>query len=198
MSMINLIPPDTRSDIVYARRNKMLRNWAFAILLGIAGVILVILVGLIQINQRTQQLDQEVAASREELKAQKVEETQERVEGMSNSFKLVTQVLSRQVLFSEVLKHVGSVMPEGAALASLSIQQLQGGIDLTVVAKDYQTATQIQVNMEDPKNKLFDKIDIVNITCDNKASDYPCTGNLRASFSTNNPFLFLNAGGSKP
>ena len=197
MSMINLIPPGTRSDIMYARRNKMLRNWAFAMVLGIAGIVAVTMVGIIQIDQKTQQLSKEVATSKGELEDQKVEETQARVEEMSNSFKLVTQVLSKQVLFSEVLKHVGSVMPEGAALSLLSIEELQGGIDLSVIARDYQTASQVQVNLEDSQNKLFDKTDIVNITCGGDDPDYPCTGNFRASYLSNNPFLFLNSGGSQ-
>jgi Tfp pilus assembly protein PilN len=196
--MINLIPPGTRSGIMYARRNKMLRNWAFAMLLGIAGIVFVVLIGVIQIDQRVQQLETEVAASHEELKAARVDETQSRAEEMSNSFKLVTQVLSKQILFSEVLKQVGSVIPDGASLATLSLEQLTGGIDLQVSAKDYQTATQVQVNLQDSSNKLFDKADIVNISCDASGeSIYPCTGNYRASYTNNNPFLFLNAGGAE-
>lgn len=195
--MINLIPPDTRSSIMYARRNKMLRNWALAMLLGIAGAILVVMIGIIQIDMKTQSLGKDVDVAREQLKMQKVEETQARVEEMSNSFKLVTQVLSKQVLFSKVLKQVGMVIPEGAALSSLSIEQLQGGLDLSVVSKDYQTATQVQVNLQDPANKLFDKVDIVSIICDGSDPTYKCSGSYRASYRTDNPFLFLNAGSQK-
>ena len=72
-----------------------------------------------------------------------------------------------------------------------------GGIDLNAVTKDYQTATQVQLNLQDPKNKIFDKADILNITCSssNPADpSYPCTISLKALFAKNNPFLFINSG----
>jgi hypothetical protein len=88
-------------------------------------------------------------------------------------------------------------MPKGASLATLSIEQLTGGIDLQVAASDYQTASQVQVNLQDPNNKLFDKVDIVSISCGGIDKTYPCTGNYRASYTSSNPFLFLSAGGNK-
>ena len=193
MGMINLIPPKTRSDILYARRNKALRGWIFALLIGMAGVLLVVIVGLIQIDQKAAQLDKEIAIAHESLKEQKLEETNSQVQDMSNNFKLVTQVLSKQVLFSEVLKQVGSTMPDGAALSTLSIEELSGGIDLQVAAKDFQTATQVQVNLADSENKLFSKVDIINITCGGADSTYPCSGSYRALYADKNPFFFLNS-----
>jgi len=184
---------------MHARRNKIMRDWAFAMLIGIAGIVVVIIVGIMQIEQRATELESEVASSREVLKVQKMEETSKQVEEISNNFKLVTQVLSRQVLFSEVLKQVGAIMPDGSSLSNLSIEEISGGIDLQVEAVDYQTATQVQVNLQDSANKLFEEVDIINITCtDNATGDYPCKGAYRAKYTSNNPFLFLNYGAVAP
>jgi len=94
---------------------------------------------------------------------------------------------------SELLQQVGAVMPSGSSLSSLTVNKFEGGIDLSVQSKDYQTATQIQVNLQDPNNKIFDKVDIININCgaSSPGSPYPCTGTYRALFAKENPFMFL-------
>lgn len=199
--MINLLPPDIRENIMYARRNTRLLRWMFAVLMGTLGIALVTTFGLFYIDQNTKQVSKQVDQAHEELKIQNLEETQKRVEEISNSLKLATQVLSKQILFSELLKQTGAVMPNGSSLAGLSINKLQGGIDLQAVSKDYQTATQVQVNLQDPNNKIFDKVDIVSINCGGSQAQttYPCTGTYRALFAKNNPFSFLSnsSGGNR-
>lgn len=193
--MINLLPPDTREAIMYARRNTRLLHWSLALLAGIAGMVAIVVFGFFYIDQNTKNINQQVELARQELKVQKLEETQKRVEDLSGSLKLVTQVLSKQILFSELLQQVGAVMPSGSSLGGLNISKVQGGIDLQAVSRDYQTASQVQVNLQDPNNKLFEKVDILSINCGSQPaqSAYPCTGTYRASFTKNNPFLLLSS-----
>jgi len=197
--MINLLPPDLKTSIIYARRNTMLIKWLVATLVGLAGVGAVVVAGQFYINHSVNAYKTEVQRSKEQLSAQKLEETQARVTDISNSIKLATQVLSREVLFSKLLQQIGAVMPAGSSLQSLTIGKLEGGIDLQAAAVDYQTATQVQVNLEDPRNKIFDSADIVSVSCTNsddpaKKQDYPCQVSIRASFTKNNPFLFVQTG----
>jgi len=203
--MINLLPPETREGILFARRNTKLLRWSMALLMGAAGVVVVIVFGLFYIDQNTKNISRQVEIGRQELKDKKLEETQKRVEDLSGSLKLVTQVLSKQILFSDLLQQAGAVMPGGSALAGLNISKVQGGIDLQAVSKDYQTASQIQVNLQDPNNKIFEKVDILGIVCAPTSTPvvYPCSGSYRAMFTKNNPFLFLKptaaaTGAAKP
>ena len=94
---------------------------------------------------------------------------------------------------------MGAAIPAKASLTGISISKLSGGIDLTAAASDYNTATQVQVNLQDPANKIFDKADIINIVCSSTSTDpqYPCTITIRAQFSKNNPFLFIASGVKK-
>ncbi len=122
-----------------------------------------------------------------------------KVQQLSDSLKLVTQVLQREILFSKLLAQTGAALPNGSVLTDLSINKLQGGLDLRVSATDYQTATQVQLNLQDPNNKIFEKADIVNIQCvtpkpGNNAlqNKYPCNVQLRALFAKNNPFSFIS------
>lgn len=198
--MINLLPPDVKQSIVYARRNSVLLRWVVALLISTAGVAVVVVFGLLYINQSISENQKQVAQMEEQLKVQKLEETQKRVEDISSSLKLVTQVLSKEVLFSKFIPQVGAAMPQNAVLTNLSVSKLQGGIDLQAAATDYTAATQVQVNLKDPNNKIFSNADIVNIQCNSSAGDttngtsskYPCAVSIRAQFATNNPFLFIS------
>lgn len=193
--MINLLPPDVKQSMVYARRNTMLWRWSLALGAAMVGTSLIVVFGLFYLHQATTTYAAQVEKTKTELNAQKLPEIQKQVEGISGSLKLVVQVLSREILFSKLIKQIGAAIPANASLSGLSISKVSGGIDLSAAAADYSTATQVQVNLQDPANKIFDKADIINITCaQSAASDprYPCTVAIRAQFTANNPFLFIN------
>lgn len=202
--MINLIPPELRTSLKYARKNTMLRRWAISLMMILVLMTITIISGLVYLRQTSSSLAKQIEASKSGLQIQNQESVQKNVEDLSSTLKLVVQVLSREVLFSKLLKQVGSVMPKGSILTTLSINQLSGGLDLQAKASDYQTATQVQLNLQDPKSLLFEKVDIVNIQCqtsvsvDPIASKYPCTIQLRALFNKTNPFLFIGNTGSTP
>lgn len=209
--MINLLPPDITESTTYARRNTVLLRWAIS--LGVSVLIVAVLVGVghFYLNGLVKQENTRLSDARETLKLQKVEETQKNVEDISNSLKLAIQVLSKEVLFSDLLQQIGKAMPQSTVLTGLSINKLQGGIDLRAAATDYAAATQVQVNMSDPNNKIFSKADIVSVTCANDtstdstspasssttSSKYPCEITIRAQFAQKNPFLFINKGASQ-
>lgn len=216
--MINLLPKEQRDNIMYARRNSKLLN------LCIVAVIVILLVvgmwgmGYFYINKTAREYNRTIAQKESDLKAQNLEETETRIETFSNNLKLILQVLEKEVLFSKLLRQVGAVMPSGSILSNIELSEISGGIDLTVLAKSYNTATQAQVNLEDKDNKLFQKVDIVSISCNEKdpssengsqtqtpgnsstptddtgsvGDDYPCTATLRALFNEDNQFLFIN------
>lgn len=192
--MINLLPDDTKQNISYARRNTILRKWIISTAIGVFGIVLIIAAGQLFVVRSTASWQQQVDTTKEQLGAQKLEETQSRVAEISDSVKLATQVLSKQVLFSKLLTQVGAAMPSGSSLQSLSISSPEGGIDLTAVATSYQTATQVQVNLSDPNNNIFEKADIVNVSClEATGSDgYPCRVTIRALFAKDNNFQYVN------
>lgn len=192
--MINLLPPDIKEQLGYAKRNTQLRRWSLSVFAGIAGIIIVVYGGHLYIGRSIDAYQKQVRQTKDSLASQKLEETQKRVQDLSSTLRLVIQVLSREVLFSKLLKQVGAAMPPESVLQSLSINKPEGGLDLQAVASDYQTGTQIQINLQDPANKIFDKADILNISCaSDKASDplYPCQVSIRALFAKDNSFTFV-------
>ena len=195
--MINLLPSNEAENILYARRNTRLLKWIVVACFSIVGIGVIVGAGQIIINRTANQVRAQVASGQESLKVQKLEETQAHVEDISSSLKLVTQVLSKQIILSELIPQIGSVLPNDTSLTSLQLNKLEGGIDLTVAAVDYQTATQVQVNLQDPANKIFQKADINSIDCAGANDDprYPCQTTLRALFVDDNPYSFLNQNG---
>lgn len=196
--MINLLPPDVKRSYHYARRNVVLRRWVMMCLAALLGLGIITTYGLLKLHQSTTQYSNRIAASKTLFKAEDFAGTQKHVQNISGSFKLVVKVLGQEVLFSQLLKQIATIIPFDANLTGLNINQTKGAIDITAVATDYKTSTQVQVNLADPANNIFSKADIISITCSSSNAlnpRYPCTVNVRALFATNNPFLFINSKG---
>lgn len=191
--MINLLPSDIKKQYSYARRNTSLLKWSIAILIGIAGVAAIVAGGMFYMNQSINNLAKQNEIAQQALKDQKLEENRAKVQEISGSIKLAVQVLSKEILFSKLISQVGTVMPSGTVLTNLQISTQNTGVDISAVALDYKSATQIQVNLADPANQIFEKADILNINCNNQAVDkYPCTVSIKAQFVKTNPFLFIS------
>lgn len=199
--MINLLPPELKTGYVYARRNVVLRKWIAIFVIALVGLGAIATYGLLTIKQSTVRYNHQIAATEATFQKEKSAETQKQVQDISNNFKLVVKVLSQEVLFSQLIKQIAATIPNKANLTGLTINQVQGGIDISANATDYQTATQVQVNLSDPHNKIFAKADIDSITCDSTAggsAQFPCKVDIRALFAANNPFLFINNKSAKP
>jgi len=195
--MINLLPPEIKSSYRFAEYNVSLLRWTITGVFILIGVGLIGGYGWLTLRQSIGNNNQNIASLQTSLKEAKLEETNKKITEISNSFKLVEKVLSQQILFSKLLKQMATALPDGTYLSALNISQVAGGsgLDVSVAAANYTAATQVQVNLADPSNQIFAKADIQNIACDSASAanaDYPCIITLRAQFSPNNQFLFIN------
>lgn len=195
--MINLTPDDYKNDVRFARRNTILLHWLVGLLLVLSVAAATTLLGKTYLQSQTRHYAALNTQTEQDLKSRDLEGTLNTVEKISGNLKLIVQVLSRQVIFSQLIKQVGAVMPENSTLSTIELSKIDGGLDLTAQAKDYNTATQVQVNLSDPNSKLFDKVDIVSINCEGLDPAYPCRITLRALFTKNNPYLFVNQKGNQ-
>lgn len=203
--IINLLPPETKNQYRYARRNTRLVRWVVAMAFAFVGLAVISAGGIWYLHQTANAAQVQADAATASLKQQNQQEVQKQIKEIGDNIKLTVQVLSKEVLFSQLLKQIAVVTPSNAKLANLTIGQVQGGIDITANTTDYNAATQLQVNITDPANKIFSKADIVSINCSSTGtatdtvSTYPCTVVIRALFADNNPFLFVtNAKKAKP
>jgi hypothetical protein len=195
--MINLLPPAIKSSYDYASRNVSALRWLIAFAIALLGLEAIGMTGFIYMQHLSTEYKTQITAKEEALKTQKLEETQKAAKDISNSLKLAVSVLGKEVLFSDLLKQLGAVTPTNARLSALNISETTGALDITAATTDYRAATQLQVNLADPANKIFSQADIVSISCSSKTPTYPCTVTIRALFAKDNPFLFINAKGAQ-
>lgn len=198
--MINLMPPEAKTNILYARRSLHLLHWTIGSLMVIVAMAATVILGGIYIDNAKNHLNQSIAGTKDTITTQKLDAVKTQAENLSSGVKIVVQTLSKEVLFSKLIKQLGGLMPTGATLTSLQLSnKINGGLDLTANAADATSATQVQVNLQDAKNGLFDKVDTVSVTCSdpntvNSAGEptrYPCQIVIRALFKKDAAVTFL-------
>ena len=72
--MINLLPPDTKEALHYARRNLVLRKWIIASLLCILGSVLLLVGGSLYLDQSIKETSKQVADTQKQLAKARVPE----------------------------------------------------------------------------------------------------------------------------
>ena|SRR5436190_910961 len=191
--MINLLPPEYSLRLHSTHQNAVLRRWLSVMLLASVGLIFILAVGWIYIDQQNRNLSHNIDSLKQQLAADDLAGTQSKAKAITANIKVINQVLSREIRFSDLIKQIGSVMPPGTVLSGLTLTSADGALDLSANARDYTSAAQIAANLSDPKNKLFTKVDIVNITCQSGSTNaYPCSAQFKALFNTTIKSQFLN------
>lgn len=181
--MINLLPPNYHHQIQSHKRDSQLRRWVGLIWLATAGLIVILAVGWFYMDRQSKDLSRSISDTKDQLSSQNLEQVQKQSKELTNNIKTVNQVLGSEIRFSDLIQDIGRVMPPGTVLSTLSLSQVSGGIDLSASTKNYAAAAQIAVNISDPNNQLFSKVDIVSVSCSNTASAYPCSAVFRALFN---------------
>ncbi|HLG90811.1 MAG TPA: hypothetical protein VI336_01465 [Candidatus Saccharimonadales bacterium] len=191
--MINLLPNDYKLGLRYGRLNIRLSQWLGISTVIIAGLVLVLGVGWLYMGQQIKDLNRSIATTEGQLKTQDLEEVREQADEISQNIKVINKVLGREIRFSSLIQDIGKVMPPGAVLTTLTLsEKVTGAVDLNAGVTNSDTAAQIAVNLSDPKNNIFAKVDIVNVICSSEPVVYPCTATLRALFDKQTPERFLN------
>jgi hypothetical protein len=191
--MINLLPPQHAAAIRYGRQNTVLRSWLLGLSAAIAGLILILASGWFYIGQVSKGFQKNINVTNQQLQTQNLTKVQADAKEITGDINVINKVLNQEVHFSDLIQAVGNDMPAGTVLSSLSLSnKVSGALDLSANAKDNTSATQIAINLSDPKNQLFSKVDIINISCtSNPNQAYKCDVTLRALFSNTTQAKFL-------
>lgn len=197
--MINLLPPDSKSTLVYARRNTQLIRFVIGAAIGAFGILLVTGAGLLYLNQEVKSYKKSISQAETKLTQQKEKQVIAEVKGISDSLNLVVDVLGQEILFSQLVQEIGSVMPAGTVLQDLSLSnELTGALTLQAGAVSSTAASRVQANLRDPANKIFAAADMESIECaqpDPNSTEppdpYPCTVTIKALFAADNNFTLI-------
>jgi len=191
--MINLLPQNLKQDYIYARKNVVLKKYIIISLVGLIGLVIITTFGLISYQKAYKNNQKQIATLTNQLQHENIASTNQKIQNFTTTFRLVTKALSQEILFSKLITAIGAAMPPNTALTGLSLNNTSNGINLTAKATSYNSATQIQVNLSDPKRHLFKNVDIISIN-NTAQGQYNYTVSLRALFNNTNQFLLINQG----
>lgn len=195
--MINLLPPETKKDRYYGRKNMVLLKWIALSIVLFFMLILSIGIGLGIMNRAISNANINKQVLAMSISDDKLNETEQYYNEFLNNVKTVTQILSKQVLYSSLLQQIGKVTPPGANLNSVSISSTDNALDLNFTISSPDIAPILQLNLQDQKNKLFERADIIQVNCQQKEkADNPCTAQLRAEYKKDAMFIFINTVGA--
>ena len=198
--MINLLPPEYAASIRYGRQNTKLLGWLAGLLGAILVLAIILFIGWIYMNQEAKDLQKGIDTTNQQLQSQNLSKVQADAKEITGDINVIDKILHQEVRFSGLIQSIGSYMPPGAVLGTLSLSdKVTGSIDLSANTKDYASAAQVAVNLSDPKDELFSKVDIINISCNSAAEKtYKCSATFRALFSeaAQTKFLSVPAGKS--
>ncbi|MCA9347904.1 hypothetical protein KC867_00680 [Candidatus Saccharibacteria bacterium] len=163
-------------------------------------LLLIVIIGgcLFYIKNDIRANNKETERVKQMLVEQNQEDTLVTVSEINGSIALIDDILSKELVFSELIPHIGSLMPQGASLNSLSlIRDSQSSINLDIGAMDYHVASQALTNIQSSDNLLFETADANQINCQiqvTSSNPYPCEASIKATFIKDNPFLLINRG----
>ena len=183
--MINLLPPQRAAAIRYGRQNSTLRFWLLGAAGAVLGLVIILGSGWIYLDHQSRNLQKNINETNQQLQAENIDRVKADAKEITGDINVIDKVLGQEIHFSDLIQTIGSYMPPGAVLGSLSLRdQVSGALDLSANSIDYASAAQIAVNLSDQKDNLFSRVDIVNISCgSDPQKTYKCSATLRALFS---------------
>lgn len=196
--MINLLPDEKKEQLQYARKNRSLIIWCASILVSVVGMFGLLLFGSSYIANSESQLSTSLDISNQRIEASGLVSDQLELEKLSNKLKTVVTILSKQVLFSELLPRMGSILPDGVLLRQINVSSDDQGLSLELLATEARLSATAQLNLESAENNIFEKADIESVDCSLQPSSsgapslYPCTITMRVLFKQNSDFFFFN------
>jgi len=145
--MINLLPPEIKSQQHYARMNNTLRRYVIlAIILG-ALLSAVLMTGNVFATIFTKELDKQLVEQNQ--KVAKYKDIEQKANDINGQLKKLTSVLDKTTRYSEVLKDIANHLPPDSRLASFNISgDPKEPLTMTVSATSEKTALQVQPNLE--------------------------------------------------
>lgn len=170
--MINLLPPETKSQIAAARTNRLLLRYNILLLVAIAFLLAAIVIVYFYLSNTKAAAEAQIADSRSKVSDYSA------VEAEANSFRQnlasAKQILDSDVRYTKVILDIAGVLPGGVVLDTLVLDSATFGspMVLTANAKDYPTVLALKDSLQ--SSSVFSDVSIQSITNSSDGA-YPLT-----------------------
>lgn len=160
--MINLLPPQTRTNLRIARSNTVLLRYVELLTIVLLITITAYVAG--QYFLSTQQRNVQSVVDVNAKTASKLEESQKEAEQLSSAINIISGLLSREISFSQMLEQTSALLPQGSVLTGLqfSIEDLKSPLVITAQVDSEAKAAILLKNLQ--ASDLFEDTQLVNIS----------------------------------
>jgi Tfp pilus assembly protein PilN len=178
--MINLIPHNLKSERLYGRRNRILIGYIVALITAAVLVALTMLISIRFVGSEETSLKKTIDDNQIQITA--LESQIKDLSSVSSRLSTADKLYENNIEFSKLIPDIGSLLPQGTILNSLS---LTGGntdpLSLDVDLLNADLAAVLQRNLVN--SELFEAADINSISGKSGASNYRFTASVSVSFT---------------
>jgi Tfp pilus assembly protein PilN len=137
--MINLLPPAIKQEVVYSHYNRVVLRYLKLVLVLFVLLAGSLLAGRYYLNQQISHTDADITDKQKQVATYKGLQTQ--AVSINNRLTAIQSIQKSQAKFSVLLADLAQFMPQGTAIASLTLTgNDKQPVQLTVTAVDYPTA----------------------------------------------------------
>lgn len=185
--MINLIPPQDRSQLAAARTNSLLLR--YVILLGIFIGILILEIGAVYVVMSTDKARNEAIIAENIAKTAEYEPTRRQAETFRSNLATAKYILDKRIPYTTLILTLANNLPNGAIIDSLSLNPQSFGTptNLTVKATTYQKTIEVKSALQNIKvgdKPLFTAVSFSSLTETEQPTDaYRYTATLDVTYS---------------
>lgn len=160
--MINLLPPQARTNIKIARNNTTLLRYVELLILALLVVTTAYIVG--QYFLSTQQSNVQNVVDANKVVIDELKTVQNDAEQLSATINTISGLLSREISFSDTLEQTSALLPQGSVLTGLqfSIEDLKSPLVITAQVDTEAKAAVLLKNLQ--SSDLFENTQLVSIS----------------------------------
>jgi Tfp pilus assembly protein PilN len=199
--MINLLPPEIKDSIRFARINVILIQYAIIAIFTVVIVITLMLFGKASLGNTKSELEELIRVDR--VKIAELEQVNTEAKKLSETVSTIGKLIDQEVKFSVLLQEIGAVIPKGTVVSGLTLSQdAAEPISLSVLTDSAERAGVLQENLI--ASDLFLSADILSVTkaSGDVAGGYQFTAELQAYYNPDLPLATLDdpvtEGGDQP
>lgn len=175
--MINVLPPEIKQQIIFAKRNAILLNYLVA--LGIVGAIITasFVYGEAAVAGRMGRVKADLAITQSRLGEHSGVETKAKT--LSERLTAIKKIQSEQTNFSSLLYDLGNLTPKGVFMSGIDLTgESTKPISINATANSYELAVAFKERLVN--SVRFQDVDIISITSSKDGVQIVLSANFKA------------------
>ncbi len=188
--MINLLPPESKQAIKFARINVILVQYVVVAI--ITTMVICSLLMFSRASLMSAKHDTEKLLESDHVRIAELESISADAKSLSETVTTINKLLDKEIRFSYLLKEIGAVMPPGSTVSGLILNQDQSQpVTFSVLLDSAETAGVLQENLVE--SKLFQSADILNVSRSGTSDPrYNYAANVQAYYDPATPLSAID------